>query len=153
MATVARQYHRGGPSLAASEGSLQTLPGGGALVGFGATPWISQFSASGRLVFDASLPADDGSYRALRFGWHATPRTRPALTVRTSAGQTDLYVSWNGATEVARWQVRSGDATLATVADRAFETRIAVPTRSRYAVRALDRAGHVLAESPEVLAP
>ncbi|HET9105339.1 MAG TPA: arylsulfotransferase family protein [Solirubrobacteraceae bacterium] len=152
-AMVARQYHRGGASLAASEGSLQTLPGGGALVGFGATPWISQFSASGRLVFDAALPADDGSYRALRFDWHATPRTRPAVAARSATGRTDLYVSWNGATEVARWQVRSGRATLVTVADRAFETRIAVPVRTRYTVRALDRAGHVLAESPEVPAP
>ena len=147
VATVARQYLRGGPSLARSEGSMQTLTGGGALVGFGATPWISQFSATGRLVFDASLPADDGSYRALRYDWHATPRTRPTVVPSATGGQVALYVSWNGATEVARWQVRSAGHTLATVPDRAFETRIAVPSRQSYTVRALDATGHVLAES------
>jgi hypothetical protein len=158
-ATVARQYHRGGPSLAESEGSMQSLPGGGAFVGFGATPWMSQFSASGRLIFDASLPVDDGSYRSLRFPWSATPPTLPALDpIRTSSTAVSLYMSWNGATAVARWQVLAGSVTgslraVRTVADRSFETRVALnSSAARFAVRALSADGRVLATSKAVIA-
>ncbi len=155
IASVVRQYHRGGPSLSRSEGSLQSLPGGGALVGFGAAPWISQFSPSGRLLFDASLPADDGSYRALRFAWHAHAPGRPVAVARRAGRRAALFVSWNGATEVARWQVRvpGSDRPLATVADRAFETRVAVPLRAAYVIRALTRDGRVLSTSTTVALP
>ncbi|MGH2866158.1 MAG: arylsulfotransferase family protein [Solirubrobacteraceae bacterium] len=159
-ATVARQLHRGGPSLAESEGSFQTLPGGGAFVGFGAAPWISQFSARGRLLFDASLPVDDGSYRSLRFPWHATPRTRPLLVAqRASPTAVSLYASWNGATAVARWQILAGSGTgslpaVRSVADRGFETRFAVRGSAvRFAVRALAADGRVLGTSSAVSAP
>ena len=151
VARVWRQYHRGGPSLARSEGSFQALPGGGAFVGFGAAPWISQFSPSGRLLFDASLPADDGSYRALRFDWHAVAPGRPVAVVHPAGVRAALYVSWNGATEVARWRVTvPGGGTLATVPDAAFETRISVPLRGAYLVAALDRRGRVLGRSRTV---
>jgi hypothetical protein len=158
-ATVARQYHRGGPSLAESEGSFQSLPGGGAFVGFGATPWMSQFSATGRRIFDASLPVDDGSYRSLRFPWSATPPTLPALVgVRASRTAVSLYMSWNGATTVAHWQVLAGSVAgplrvVDTVADRNFETRVALTSSAaRFAVRALGAGGRVLATSKAVIA-
>ncbi len=51
----------------------------------------------------------------------------------------ELFVSWNGATEVAAWQV--DDA--APVARTGFETRLPRGTR----VRALDAAGNVLGEA------
>ena len=156
-ATVARQYHRPGRSLAESEGSFQNLPGGGAFVGFGATPWMSQFSAGGRLQFDAALPVNDGSYRSLRFAWSATPRTRPVLVARRTAPTgVALYLSWNGATAVTHWQVLAGSSAgvlrpVRTVADRSFETRIALTqTAGRYAVQALGAGGRVLATSPVV---
>jgi hypothetical protein len=158
-ATVGRQYHRGGPSLAESEGSFQSLPGGGAFVGFGAAPWMSQFSATGHLIFDASVPVGDGSYRSLRFPWSATPRTLPVLVpVRTSGTAISLYMSWNGATAVARWQVLAGSVTgslreVRTVADRSFETRVALnSSATRFAVRALSADGRGLATSKAVIA-
>lgn len=152
IARLWRQYHRGGPSLARSEGSFQALRGGGALVGFGATPWISQFAPSGRLLFDASLPADDGSYRALRFVWHGVAPGRPVVVAHPAGARASLYVSWNGATEVARWRVTvpGGLSTLATVPDSAFETRISVPLRAAYVVVALDRRGRALGRSRTV---
>ncbi len=67
-ARVVHQYRRPGtPTLADSEGSLQTLASGDRFVGFGSTPFFSQFSAKGRLVFDASLPINDGSYREFNY--------------------------------------------------------------------------------------
>ena len=78
-------------------------------VGFGATPFFSEFTRGGRLLFDARLPDDDGSYRVFRFPWSATPTTRPAVAARrTAPGSVAVYASWNGATTVRRWQVLGG---------------------------------------------
>jgi Arylsulfotransferase (ASST) len=156
-ATVAHQYLRPRDTSAQSEGSLQTLPDGDAFLGWGAQPFFSQFSPGGRLLFDARLPKDDGSYRVYRFPWHATPTTRPtAVAHRTSASKASIYASWNGATEVARWRVLAGDdagslTPVATARRRGFETRIGVSSSaSTFAVAALARNGRVLGRSAAV---
>ena len=67
-----------------------------------------------------------------------------------------IYVSWNGATSVARWQLEAGPsraalAPLRTVARSGFETTIGAPASSRFvAVAALDAHGRVLATSKPV---
>jgi hypothetical protein len=134
-ATVVRALHRPGTTSAQSEGSVQSLAGGGHFVGCGAQPWFSQFAANGRLLFDARLPIDDGSYRAYRFPWSAKPRTRPVAVLRDGF----VYASWNGATEVASWVVHG-----VRVARSGFETRIAVSGAGPFQVRALDAHGRVL---------
>jgi len=134
-AVVERSLHRPGFTSAQSEGSVQRLSGGGWVVGFGAEPWFTQFSASGRLVFDARLPVDDGSYRVYRFGWRARPLTRPRAVLRNGS----VYASWNGATDVASWKVGG-----VRVARSGFETTIPVHGPGPFAVRALDARGHVL---------
>jgi hypothetical protein len=71
------------------------------------------------------------------------------------------YASWNGATEVGRWQVLVGEANddLAVVASATksgFETpiRFRAPAGAKFiAVQALDRAGEVLGVSPTVELP
>ena len=155
---MARQYHRpGGHTLAQSEGSVQTLPGGNVFVGFGSTEFFSEFSAGGKLLFDAHLPTDDGSYREYTFPWSATPRTRPDVVVhRSSATRVSVYVSWNGATTVARWQVLAGASAsslvpVSTVTKRNFETRIDISsTAGVFRLRALGPGGRVLASSAVV---
>ncbi len=156
-ARVARQYRRPG-TLAQSEGSVQPLAGGNVFVGFGSTEFFSEFSATGKLVFDASLPKDDGSYREYRVPWSATPTTKPDIAARkaTAGTGTDVYASWNGATTVARWQVLGGGnaaslTPLRTVARDGFETHISLSTAPAViAVKAVDASGHVLAESRKV---
>ncbi len=142
-ATVARSYKRPEPTSAQSEGSVQHLPGGGVFVGFGAEPWFSQFTSAGKLVFDARLPADDGSYRVYRFPWRATPRTKPKAVLRDGA----VFASWNGATEVARWQVLAAGKPVASASSSGFETRIPVTGAGPFTVRALDARGRVLRTS------
>jgi hypothetical protein len=39
-------------------------------VGWGALPYISEFSPSGHLLFNAELPAGVSTYRAYRLPWH-----------------------------------------------------------------------------------
>ena len=159
-ATVVRSYRRAPDTSAQSEGSVQTRPGGNVFVGFGSTPFFSEFTRGGRLLFDAQLPDGDGSYRVLRVPWRATPRTRPALAVqRTGPGRVAVFASWNGATSVRRWQVLGGRegaplAPLASGARRGFETRLDVATTAtRLAVRALGAAGRRLATSAPAAAP
>jgi hypothetical protein len=83
---LVRQYRRpGNDTLAASEGSVQTVAGGGALVGFGSEPYFSEFGPGEALWFDAHLPAGDGSYRVFGAPWTATPATRPSLTVKRTS--------------------------------------------------------------------
>ena len=55
--------------VAASQGNAQTLRNGDQFVGWGALPYLSEFSASGRLVFDARFPDGVNSYRAYRLPW------------------------------------------------------------------------------------
>lgn len=156
-ATLVRQYRRSTHTSAQSEGSVQALAGGNVFLGYGAEPFFSEFSAAGRLLFDAALPQDDGSYRAYSFLWHATPRTRPVVAARRSGpGSVSLYASWNGATEVKRWQVLAGDsagslAPVGAAARSGFETTIGVhSSASLFAVRAFGRRGRVLGTSGAV---
>jgi Arylsulfotransferase (ASST) len=157
-AALVHQYRRpGDDTLADSEGSLQALAGGNELVGFGSERYFSEFAPGGGLLFDASLPADDGSYRVFGAPWVATPSTRPSVTAqRISPARVSVYASWNGATLVARWQVlaaRAGTALrpVASAPDRGFETRIGVTGRATtFEVRALGSNGRVLARSNPV---
>jgi len=155
-ASLRRSYVHPQPLLAASQGNLQVLPDGHALVGWGAQPYVSEFDAAGRLVFDAHMHAPGQSYRALRQPWAGTPVEPPAVVLARSAGRSTAYVSQNGATAVATWVLLAGerDMSLRPVATRAragFETAIPVAQTSRYvAVRALDAHGHTLAQSAAV---
>jgi hypothetical protein len=148
-AAVVSEYRRPADTPAQSEGSLQTLPNGNRFAGFGAEPFFSEFAPGGRLLFDASLPQDDGSYRVYRFPWSAAPGTLPEMVVRGGAA----YASWNGATEVARWQVLAGGSVVASARRTGFETKIGLPSAAgTYTARALSSNGHVLATSSPVVA-
>ncbi len=148
-----RQYVHPGGISAFSQGSVRVQPNGNVFVGWGAAPVFSEFSPGGRLLFDGRLTKGKGNYRALRERWTGRPRTRPALAARrTRDGRVRVWASWNGATEVARWQVLAGSAArLRGVASKArdgFETELTARTRATHvAVRALDARGRVLGTS------
>jgi hypothetical protein len=153
-AKVVRAYQRPQDTSAQSEGSAQTLPNGNVFLGFGAQPFFTELTPGGRTLFDASLPDGDGSYRAYRFPWRARPATRPvAVAQRTGPSAVTVHASWNGATDVARWQVLAGRGagSLKPVAAKrrhGFETRIDVRSAARVvAVRALSASGRVLGTS------
>ena len=149
-ATLVRAYLHD-PSLSAYVlGSMQLLPNGNALVGWGSEPYFSEYSEAGQQLLDVRWPGPDHSYRALFTDtWVGTPYYPPAGAVR---GRT-VYASWNGATRVAAWQVLAGPTAgnlrlVATRARTGFETRIEVArSYPRYQVRALDARGRILRAS------
>ena len=152
-ATLVRQFLHPEGVLAASQGSLQELPDGGSLVGWGAEPYFSEYAPDGSLRFAGNLPSDNVSYRAYRFAWRGVPADRPVAVAQPSPTGTTVYVSWNGATEVRSWQVRGGQQPegldVLGKADRTgFETAINLPASPNYlAVHALDGAQRVLGAS------
>jgi hypothetical protein len=59
---------------APSQGNTQLLRGGNLFVGWGSLPYFSEFTPSGKLIFNAQFPTGVNTYRAYRLPWH--PATR-----------------------------------------------------------------------------
>jgi hypothetical protein len=150
-ATLVRQIVHRPRLLAATQGNLQLLPDGHWLVGWGARPYVTEYAANGRrVVFDARFGYRADSYRAYRFPWNGRPAGRPAIAVSGDAA----YVSWNGATEVARWQLLADGRPVDSVAKDGFESRLPIPADAHsVAVRALERDGTVLATTRTLRTP
>jgi hypothetical protein len=91
---------------AGSQGNAQGLENGDTFVGWGALPRFSEFDDRNDLIFDAALPTGYNSYRAWRHEWIGEPETRPTATGQVASdGSTVVHAIWNGATEVAQWDV------------------------------------------------
>jgi Arylsulfotransferase (ASST) len=158
-ASLEHSYTHTPPLLAGSQGDYQTLPNGNVFVGWGAEPDFSEYTPSGKQIFSATFATPVTSYRAFRYPWTAQPATPPAIAVGTTpTNALTVYASWNGATDVARWQLVAGanpdKLTVAgtSTARTGFETAIQTTTSERYlAVRALDPSGRALATSPTII--
>ena len=153
-ASLVREYTHPDKQYADAAGNMQVLPNGDVFVGWGRALAISEFSEDGELRFDIRLPPENRSYRAFRFPWSANPGDQPASVVeRISENEVRVDASWNGATEVANWEVLAGPhqsqlESLGSVPRDGFETAILVQTSDPYlAVRARHRSGRVLGAS------
>jgi hypothetical protein len=156
-ATLSRSYTHPGKLLAANQGSMQLLADNRVLVGWGDLPYFTEFAENGTLLYDGRFPAGDQSYRAFTASWTGHPTDKPALVARANqAGGTDLYASWNGATELSGWTVLTGATATqlskaGTQGRAGFETTITVNSAGPYfAVTANDSSGHVLGQSATV---
>ena len=152
-ATLVREYRHDEELHAAYMGSFQQTAEGNVVVGWGAEPYISEYTEDGRLLLDGALPSPDLTYRAIVRPWVGDPHTLPASAVRRAGNRVTVYASWNGSTRVTAWRVLGGSnaTNLTPVAQRAktgFETAVRVPGgHAVYEVQALDRSGQVLATS------
>jgi hypothetical protein len=154
-ATLAAQFVRTPGLLSFCCGNAQSLAGGNWMVGWGGLPNLTEFNAQGQMVYDAQLPRGDTSYRVYREAWSGQPSEPPAIVAKTAGGATAVYASWNGATDVASWQLLSGASAghlsaVSTTPKSGFETVIPASHAAFYGVRALSAAGSVLATSGTV---
>jgi hypothetical protein len=159
-ATLVRSYEHQNPLVAGSQGNVQALAGGDWMVGWGQAGYLSEVNAAGQVLFNAHLPPDWESYRTFVLPWDGRPANPPAVAVLTAPGDAGatVYASWNGATEVASWQVLVGSSpsALKPAADApkaSFETAIPIagaPAGSYVAVQALSSTGAVIGTSPTV---
>jgi hypothetical protein len=150
--SVKKTYtHKPDPLLSGTQGNVEVLPGGHVFMGWGSQGYFTEFTAGGKMLFDARIARGQDTYRAYRFPWTGKPDGRPAIAA--DAGGRRVYASYNGATELAGWQVLAGDAPdalkpVAKARRTGFETRIAVPQAAKYvAVQATDASGQVIGTS------
>lgn len=140
---------------AESQGNTQLLAKRGIFVGWGSWPEFSEFTSSGKLVLNGKAVGAQ-SYRVYHKPWVGIPGYPPSVAVRRAGSKVKIYASWNGATEVSCWRIRSGKTpnllTAVTTARRTgFETVIETPAAgSYYGVEALDKTGRVLGTSAAV---
>ncbi len=152
-AVVAAEYRPPSPRLAVAMGDVEELPNGNVLVGWGITGWYSELGPEGDVRLDARFSDGSSSYRAFRDPWVGRPEGVPAIVVTTdgSGAPSSVHVSWNGATEVAHWQLHAGptpeELRLVRTAPRSgFETAIDLPAPAAcLAVAAIDGRGKTLA--------
>ncbi len=129
------------------EGNAQELPGGHYFVGWGLSPYFSEFNSSGRLIFDGRFVSSAFSNRAYRFQWNATPAAPPDVAVARQGSRMTVYASWNGATGVSYWRILAGRdpqhlVPLRRIRKTNFETSIGLPASRYVAIEALDSRGN-----------
>ena len=140
-------------------GNVQELPDGGVFIGWGTDGSFTELGPDGSVRVDGRFADGSVSYRAFRFDLEAKPKGRPATEVlRNADGSLTMYVSWNGATQIARWQLLAGASKasmkpVGTFRRTGFETAIPLPVpRGTVTVVALDAHGRQLrASAPTVL--
>jgi hypothetical protein len=136
-----------GNVLAASQGNVQTLANGNTFVGWGSRPFFSEFDAKGKLIFDGELARGNDNYRAYRFQWKGDPPGAPKVV----AGGKGVTVSWNGATEVAKWELLDASGkVVASKPRQGFETTLTTSAKGSVTVRAVDANGATLTTTKAV---
>ena len=155
-ARLVRQYTHPRRLLSPFMGNAQVLPNGNVVVGWGGLPYVTEFRRGGGVHFDARLPAGGQNYRAFRLPWEGRPHRPPRLVAHNASGRRRLYVSWNGATEVAAWRLEAGPArndlqAVLTKPKKRFETSLPAPRDGGFAAAvALGARGDVLGRSNTV---
>lgn len=160
-ASVYRTYYHDPNIIVASQGNVQSLENGNKFVGWGQSQYFSEYSEAGNtegnpslnLLYDASMPGNNYTYRAYRNDWVGIPFYPPSIGFTSTGGQNTLYASWNGSTETAEWQVWEGKkahklSPIATLPKTGFETAITVSQNGPYfQVKALNEEGRVIGVS------
>jgi hypothetical protein len=153
-ARLVRKYvHRPNRIVSRFMGNMQALDNGNVMIGWGSEPYFTEFGRNGDIALDVRLPAGGMNYRAFRLPWRGRPSLPPTAVYRYRHGRGTVYVSWNGATEVASWRLESGAApgslrAGSAVPRKGFETALPTTPGDKWArAVALDAAGHVLGRS------
>jgi hypothetical protein len=143
-----------------AEGSAQTLGNGDTFVEWGILGRLSEFSPAGQLLFDAQEAPGFASYRGFRFQWTGAPTASPtAVAFQNGDGSLSVHAVWNGATQVASWQVMGGEtaSTLgvaSTVPWNGLDTVIPISgSVNNIQVVALNSAGAAIGTSATISGP
>jgi hypothetical protein len=150
-ASIAKEVRTNPDTQAGAQGSFRGLAGGDDIIGWGSGKF-TEFNSAGTTALEMTL-ADGFSYRAVKQEWHGRPTTRPDVVIVRANGRANVSVSWNGATDVAKWALLGGlDGahlrTVSTVARNGFETTFNAPTTDPVLLlEARDASDHPLGRS------
>jgi hypothetical protein len=138
-------------------GSVQVMPNGNVFVGWGTQPYFTEFASDGTQLLFGQLPLGTRSYRAFLVDFVGAPADKPVLIAKAyAAGGYQIYVSWNGATEIDSWRIDAGANAhslkpVGTSPWTGFETTIVVDAVGpSFQAIALDANGHELGSSEVV---
>jgi len=144
-ARVVKAYVNPKGVRSSSQGSMQVIPQDSddpkVLVGYGLNAVWTEFAADGDVLCDVHFGADISwergdiqSYRTYKFAWIGEPRRPPKVEI--SDDDVEVYVSWNGATDVLNWILQCSDedmddeqawSDVVQTAKTGFETVIRIP--------------------------
>ena len=145
-----------GDLFSRSQGSMQVVGNGNVFLSWGGGNGnLTEFTRDGALAMESRIdPKEDDTYRAYRTPWqNATGENKPDAKAYTDGDGTDVYVSWNGATNVAQWVVQGGGdpADMVKMGESGwedFETRIHLDGEPKYVrVKALSTGGTLLGDT------
>lgn len=160
-ASTYRTYYHDPNISVSSQGNLQSLPNGHKFIGWGQSPYYSEYRQAGNtegnpalnLLYSAQIPSTNYSYRAYRHDWIGKPFYPPSIGMTSSNGQIVVYASWNGSTETVKWQVFAGSkpkklSLVASSGKSGFETALPVTEKGPYfQIKALNSGNKVIGES------
>ncbi|KAJ5771883.1 hypothetical protein N7520_002412 [Penicillium odoratum] len=154
------------PVSSAAEGSFTPLDNGNTLMGYGDEPFIKEYGPNGDVRWSAQFAKKNlgQTYRVFKQEWSATPYYRPSLVVDTISAEDTLsqcagtsstlrgYVSWNGATDVEKYEVYAGDSanslrSLGEVEKKGFETQFSLPAGTKVVQVGAVQSGRVVRKS------
>lgn len=134
------------PLFVASQGAYDALPNGNVFMGYGQLPIFKEYGPGGDVRMSTQWAQLDASssYRTYRLDWTAQPAAPPIVVAKAGSA----FMSWNGATNIARWQIYEGLAASTlkltkTVANAGFETEAYISNSTKFVqVGALGGLGH-----------
>lgn len=102
--------------ISAGRGGVQRTANGNVLIAWGQNPMYTEHSPDGEVVMDIQrgplVPIDHGNryvlaYRVWKGDWEGKPTWSPNISANGIVGPKNIYVSWNGATNVEGWALVS----------------------------------------------
>ena len=156
-ASLLVQYSALQPIISQSQGNLQILENGNAVIGWGQIPAITEFLHNGTVVYHAEVHFDGEqsqteSYRNFKFAWNGQSSEDIAVVEEHGV----VYVSWNGDTMVKEWALLVREKGRWVEVKRAnrtgFETAIEVGGGYEIGVvEGIDRTGESVGRSRNIL--
>jgi hypothetical protein len=102
-----KQYYHPLSIQSGPEGSFTVTDSGTVLIGWGASPFITEHHPlTTEAIFDVQFSifgAGFDNYRAFKSAWVGRPLWAPSIASTTDGNSSVVWVSWNGATEVTNW--------------------------------------------------
>jgi hypothetical protein len=161
-ARILQQWDRPDGEFTDLRGNAQILPNGGVFVGWSEQGYLSEFASDGRLVLEAKFVSERyKSYQTSKFNFTGFPTEPPTLKTFAYGSGTSAadmvsvcYVSWNGATEVAKWNFYGSHdksaqfSMVGSTAKTGFETSYMSPRYIKYTyAEAISSDGRILGKS------
>ncbi len=154
--TLDASYTHNPPIYTDYTGSTELTANGDVVIDWANVPEITEYGSSQKTVkMDLSL--SNWSYRGFSDHWVGLPLSPPSVAASATIHTTRVWMSWNGATRVAAWQVLAGpsDSQLAKVGapvrKTGFEASVLLNgDYRRVEVQALNSSGAVIGTSKPV---